>query len=114
MTAVRRADRTRTCNLRFWRPLRYQLRHYPMEETTLPVMPLVSEPATGTDQCQDFNTEGLVYSKFAVPSNRAVPGAWQRDFERCFPQRRSDSVHARGAAAAVRNGAHGDLHLNWG
>src|SRR5690606_26613939 len=25
----RRVDRTRTCNLRFWRPLRYQLRHYP-------------------------------------------------------------------------------------
>src|SRR5690554_4187363 len=25
----RRADRTRTCNLRFWRPLRYQLRHCP-------------------------------------------------------------------------------------
>src|SRR5699024_9329780 len=24
-----RVDRTRTCNLRFWRPLRYQLRHYP-------------------------------------------------------------------------------------
>src|SRR6478672_5606542 len=28
--SLRRADRTRTCNLRFWRPLRYQLRHYPL------------------------------------------------------------------------------------
>ena len=27
--AWRRGDRTRTCNLRFWRPLRYQLRHTP-------------------------------------------------------------------------------------
>ena len=25
-----RGDRTRTCNLRFWRPLRYQLRHAPI------------------------------------------------------------------------------------
>src|SRR5690606_23410041 len=29
-----RVDRTRTCNLRFWRPLRYQLRHYPSCPTT--------------------------------------------------------------------------------
>src|SRR5699024_775249 len=27
---LRRGDRTRTCNLRFWRPLRYQLRHTPL------------------------------------------------------------------------------------
>src|SRR5690606_37188279 len=27
---IRRADRTRTCNLRFWRPLLYQLSHRPM------------------------------------------------------------------------------------
>ena len=26
-----RGDRARTCNLRFWRPLRYQLRHTPMK-----------------------------------------------------------------------------------
>src|SRR5699024_9690470 len=29
---LRRGDRTRTCNLRFWRPLRYQLRHTPSIE----------------------------------------------------------------------------------
>src|SRR5690625_2832224 len=31
---MRRADRTRTCNLRFWRPLRYQLRHCPRVDRT--------------------------------------------------------------------------------
>src|SRR5699024_8513887 len=31
---MRRADRTRTCNRRFWRPLRYQLRHCPRLDRT--------------------------------------------------------------------------------
>jgi hypothetical protein len=36
-----RGDRVRTCNLRFWRPLRYQLRHTPMQlpDTKKPPFP---------------------------------------------------------------------------
>ena len=41
--SLRRADRTRTCNLRFWRPLRYQLRHYPMDRKPIrPTLPQAS------------------------------------------------------------------------
>ena len=35
----RRGDRTRTCNLRFWRPLRYQLRHTPTCESSVDAYP---------------------------------------------------------------------------
>ena len=68
---MRRADRTRTCNLRFWRPLRYQLRHYPSGEFhftgTYRFRP---NRSAGMIQYQQNNTEELVYAILRPESNR--------------------------------------------
>src|SRR6476619_453799 len=70
--SMRRADRTRTCNLRFWRPLRYQLRHYPMDRKPVRLRVFHSLPS-GARHHRVFNTGEPVYATTASTSNRLPP-----------------------------------------
>jgi hypothetical protein len=71
--SLRRADRTRTCNLRFWRPLRYQLRHYPMDQKPHPDKhPQICSGAHVIIRV--FNTGEPVYATTSRTSNQPHSG----------------------------------------
>ena len=84
---LRRGDRTRTCNRRFWRPMRYQLRYAPMN--------FGLETRNAARSRSGRAALALVCASFAT-----VPG-WPcaRRRSRRSPCRRAPSTRAAGAAA---------------
>lgn len=69
-----RSDRTRTCNLRFWRPLRCQLRHTPQQPTAnrQPETSYGPRPVDAT-RVADGSPPGSTGRKSAPGRNRRVP-----------------------------------------
>src|SRR5699024_9501820 len=78
---MRRADRTRTCNLRFWRPLRYQLRHCPrVDRTKKLVCDLHQSPIIANAGQDDKSTCVIMnYGQLAASTNPVIKPIVQYD-----------------------------------
>jgi hypothetical protein len=118
----RRADRTRTCNLRFWRPLLYQLSHHPKKIEIPRASRFVhirgKSPDSGTEKLGRFQLPQRVYGIRSVgaafgPSGRALARSAglsrhhcdtrKAAFPGCFaPQRRAVGAQSRASSTRLR------------